>query len=355
MGSLFGGKSKVVVPPPPPPAPGPGTELTEVRAGGQELFRENLERSKQAGQEQEATRKALEEALGVSFEDLIAGFGAAELGLITGLRGLQAESLQGTEQEREAFQRQTGLTPEDYAGEEAARQLEIGRGFQGRYRTALEGGLPTDPGMQRRHIQEQRDLDERFRRALGSGYQLSSPYSTGLQDLLQRQGQETYLSGQYELERAGRIGYTLSPATQRILNTRQGLLGGVPNVSPYDISSRLSQTGLGFLETPPQFGQLTGEYNYDRALQAQNQQLQSQYQMQVLQAQTAAQNQKAQSQGGLLSGLLSAGAMIAAPYLAPALMPGMMGAGMSALGAGGSFASGTPGMNTVFAPGGWGG
>jgi len=351
MGSLFGSKPKVVVPPPPPPAPPPGEELKEIRAGGQELYRENLERVRQAGQEQEATRAALEEALGIPFEQLLAGLGVSELGLFTGLRGLQAESLQGTEQERAAFQRATGLTPEDYAGEEAARQLEIGRGFQDRYRTALEGGLPTDPGMQRRFLQEQRDLDERFRRALGSGYQLSSPYSTGLQDLLERQGRETYLSGQYELERAGRLGYTLSPATERILGTRRGLLAGVPNVSPYDVSGRLAQTGLGFLETPPQFGQLTGEYNYDRSLAAQNAQLQNQYNFDVFQAQIDAQNARAKAQGGLMSGLLAAGGFaIGGP------LGGVVGAGLgSGLSAGipaygGSYYSGTPGYNTVYAP-----
>jgi len=353
--SSFFTKPKIPSLPPVPPAPPPSTELTEVRAGGRELYQENLERARKLQSEQEATRKAIEETLGIDLSDLLAQAGVSELGLFTGLRGLQAESLAGTEQERTAFQRATGLSPEDYAGEEAARQLEIGRGFQQRYRTALEGGLPTDPAMAQRHLQEQRDLDERFRRALGSGYQLSSPYSTAFQDMLQRQGQEKYLSGQYELERAARVGYTLSPAAERTLGLRRGLLAGVPNVSPYQFAGGLGSLGLDYIQTPPQFGQLTQEYNYDRSLQANVNQQRAAQNLAVMNAQIQAQNAQSQAQGGLMSGLLTLGGAALGGPLGAAL-GGALGGGLSAglpsyaPSYGGSYYSGTPGYNTVYAP-----
>jgi len=308
MGSIFGGgpSIKLAAPPPPPAIPEKSETAKRLEEVQLSYFEENLARQRTQQEEEAATRTAIEESLGMPFEDIIAGQSISEFSLLKDLREQQTQSLARLDEQREAFIQATGITPEAYAAEESARQLTLGRGLQDRYEKALRGELEIDPGLERTIQQEATDLEEFYRRQLGSGYRLSSPYLEERDRMLNRHTALRTAAQRGEITRAEQIGFSLSPALQREIGTQQGLLAGIPNASPFDFSRSLSQLDRGFLATPPQAGPLTASLSADRALAATYGLAGYQGQLDFNRMVNQSRIQSAQQQGGAQSGLLAA-------------------------------------------------
>lgn len=316
MGGIFGGGSSVNLQAPPPPPAQPALRPEERRAleAQTTLFEENLEVQRRMREEEAATRAAVEEALGIPFDQLVAQQAVDEFSLLKNLRGQQEQSLQRVEEEREAFIQATGITPEQFAGEEAERQLVLSRALHERFQKALRGELEIDPSLEMRLGQEAEQLEEQYRRMLGPGYQASSPYIQARAEMQEKHQALRHGAARGEITRAEQIGFGLSPALDRELRTQQGLMAGLPAGSPFDFSRNLSQLDRSFFLTPPQAGPLMQEGQFSRGLEARSNLAgflgQLDFTRQLNQANIEAASARTQAQAGLLGALIQAGGKI---------------------------------------------
>ncbi|HEX9901207.1 MAG TPA: hypothetical protein VGC81_18405, partial [Candidatus Methylomirabilis sp.] len=105
MGSIFGGgpSIKLAAPPPPPAIPEKSETAKRLEEVQLSYFEENLARQRTQQEEEAATRTAIEESLGMPFEDIIAGQSISEFSLLKDLREQQTQSLARLDEQREAF------------------------------------------------------------------------------------------------------------------------------------------------------------------------------------------------------------------------------------------------------------
>ncbi|KKK69229.1 hypothetical protein LCGC14_2936120, partial [marine sediment metagenome] len=239
----------------------------------------------------------------------------------------------------------TGLTPEEFSAEEAARQVDLSRAFGERFEKALAGELEIDPGLERQFAQEQTDLEEIFRRQLGTGFRLSTPFIQAQSELQKRQDEIRFAAQRGEITRAEQIGFARSPTTQQLLAARSGLVGGIPNQSPFGFAAGLSTLNRGFLQTPQQAGPLASSFQFDRDLQARLDlagfRSQVDFTNQQNRARISGAGQQTQAQAGLLAALIQAGGAIGGGLLAGP--PGALAGSAIAGGlAGGTIGGGIP-------------
>ena len=352
MGGIFGGGPSIEVqaPPPVPPPPELAPEEVELRQLNIDLLRQNIDIQTLQREEEAATRTAIEEALGLPFEEILSQQAVAEFGLATDLREQQQTALARQEQERQDFFEATGLTPEEFSAEEAGRQVTLSRAFGERFEKALAGELELDPGLERQFAQEQTDLEEIFRRQLGTGFRLSTPFIQAQSELQKRQDEIRFAAQRGEITRAEQIGFARSPTTQQLLAARSGLAAGLPNQSPFGFASGLSTLGQGFLQTPQQAGPLTSAFQFDRGLQADldlagfNSQVG--FTNALNQARISSASARTQSQAGLLGALISAGGFVAGSGLFGGGGGGGGSTGFQGGGLSGSGSFGFPGVGT---------
>ena len=145
----------------------------------------------------------------------------------------QRAGLELAGQQAAIAQRQADMEARDYDAQRvnlAAQQSNQGLALN-RLEAALKGELPVDPGLLSRLDQEQQQLDARFARQLGVGYQTSTPYRQA-QDQFDRYRSDTIEAARRaDITQATQVQGSLYPTAFRMnqgINTAVPMVGQVP-------------------------------------------------------------------------------------------------------------------------------